>query len=300
MLVRSLGAITPLLFLALVLSTSCSPSHPGGFRCDSAVAAGVTAYLLAVLVCLSRALFRDPFSTRPAGAAVLGNSFLCSSGRGTEPPTVDDLGSRIARTRSRAGRGRRLEAGCGEPGRVARPLAGTGPLCPGRRGRVGVCRGALRNPLQIPEAGEFPSISLALSLSTFALAVGIGWKSVLRARRQPSTPITRLVSDLGAGDRCPGWLRTPLPPPWATRPSRSSSGCPARRFVERSGQGRRAPCAGKRPRRDDDHPRRAPGRCRPARRGFPRRARPCPRVSGPASRLAVENGAPAGRSARAA
>jgi signal transduction histidine kinase len=205
-LARSIGAVMPPLFLALVFHLIVSfPS--GRLRSMSSRTAVIAVYTLAGILSLCRALFRDPFLDPYCWRNCIDNSFLVRS----EPEIARAAGA-VWLCASLAV-GVVLVVFC-----AWQLLAASGPgrrvlwagLVPG--GMIGVAvaayAGALwHDPLENPESGEFSSIFLILSCSVFALAIGIG-SSLLRVRRV-RTSLARLVTDLGDAPQ-PGTLRDVL------------------------------------------------------------------------------------------
>lgn len=205
-LARSLGAITPPLFLALAFHLVLSfPLRRLRSRLGCAAVAAV--YTLAAVVSLCRALFRDPLLDPYCWRNCIDNSFLVRADQALVQ-TVDHLWLRVSLAIGLllvvVGAWNLLTA-TGPRRRLLWPGLATGALV---GAAAAAYAGALwRNPLEDPRSGPFSAIFLALSFAVLALAVGIGW-NVLRVRRARAS-IARLVTELGEAPG-PGGLQDAL------------------------------------------------------------------------------------------
>jgi signal transduction histidine kinase len=241
-LVVTLGAITPPIFLALVVHLALS-FPTGQLRAGLGRGAAVAVYTLAALLSLSRALFRDPILDLYCWRNCIYNSFLIQADSGLTR-AVDELWPPATAAMALA---LVLIA-------ASRLLAATSParrqLWPGLAAAalVGAAASAYaaalwHQPLEDPRRELFSSLFLAFSLSVAALAAGVGWSAVRMLRTRAS--VARLARELREAPR-PGGLQHALAAALSDPTLDVLYWLPdSQRFVDRTGKDAQPPTAGK-------------------------------------------------------
>lgn len=205
-LVVSLGAVAPVLVLALVVHLALS--FPSGRLCSRLEVGVATAtYALAAVIALARALFRDPLLDLHCWRNCIDNSFLVRSDAGLTR-AVDDLWAPALVVLGLAlvsVAGARLLAASGTARRRLWPGLVPAALIGATASAYGI---ALRHqPFESPRSHLFMSLFLALACSAAALSAGVDWE-IARTRRTRAS-LARLARDLREAPR-PGRLEHAL------------------------------------------------------------------------------------------
>jgi len=239
--VRSLGALAPPIFLALVFHLVLA-SPTGRVAGRWARAAVLAAYAVAVTVAVGNALFRDPFLDPYSWHNSLDNTFLVHADQSVAG-RLRDVWLRAA-----------IAVGALLIAIVASRLVSARPparrmlwpvLVPGAL--VGAAEAAyaaalIHNPFESPSVEPFSSLFFALSLSVLLLATGLA-VTVLRTRRRRAV-VSRLAADLGAAPPL-GRLRETLASAVGDPTLDVAYWLPAsRRFVDSTGAPTDPPAAG--------------------------------------------------------